>query len=313
MISRMWTRWSVRFGCLALGLAAPLGAAEPASAPGDKLPAAAAPSQEAEPAKFVRIQRDAAAQPLALQTAITSFQGSRPDQAGLSVDLIGAVHIGDKSYYEQLNETFAKYEVVLYELVAPPGTRIPKGGRSGNHPVNGLQTGMGNMLGLEHQLQWVDYTKENLVHADMSPDMLAKSMKDRGESLWKMVFRAIGHSMGKQSEGGKSSTGDLDIMKALFASKQEGSLKRVLAEQFEDLDSMTAALEGPEGSTLLSERNKVALAELSRQIAAGKRRIAIFYGCAHLPDMQRRLVADFALKASGQKWLSAWDLTDKKK
>lgn len=308
MMKRNLVLWTFGLGCAASGLAGLLRAAEPLP---PLNPPANAQAEKTEPSRFVRLERNDRSQPLALQTAITSFQGNRPDQAGLTVDLIGAVHIGDKSYYERLNDVFAKYDVVLYELVAPPGTRIPKGATSRKGAVNSVQNGMRDMLGLEHQLEYVDYTKDNLVHADMSPDQLAKSMKDRGESLWKMMFRAIGHSMGKQSEGGKASLSDWDILRALMDPKRHGALKAVLAEQFEDLDNLTAALEGPEGSTLLSERNKVALAELGRQIAAGKRRIAIFYGCAHLPDMERRLIAEFGLKTSGQQWLTAWNLKEK--
>ena len=35
-----------------------------------------------------------------------------------------------------------------------------------------------------------------------------------------------------------------------------------------------------------------------------------FYGAAHLPDMEKRLAADFQMKRSGTKWLTAWDLSD---
>jgi hypothetical protein len=68
------------------------------------------------------------------------------------------------------------------------------------------------------------------------------------------------------------------------------------------------ALDGPQGSTLITERNKVALKKLSEQIAAGKKRIAIFYGAGHLKDMQQRLIDEFHLKSSGQEWLTAWNL-----
>jgi len=69
-------------------------------------------------------------------------------------------------------------------------------------------------------------------------------------------------------------------------------LKRVLAGQFEHMDSMMEALEGPDGSTIIAERNKVALETLKEQIAAGKLKIGIFYGAGHMPDMERRLIDD---------------------
>ncbi len=316
--------WNLPLGCLMALLATPLRAADDAP----QKPAAAAaqaPANDAAQAndatvdsaasKFIRLDRDAADEPIALQTAIASFRATKPEQAGVTVDLIGAVHIAEKAYYLSLNELFEKYDVVLYEMVAPAGTRIPKGGNGGDHPVSALQNGMKDMLGLEHQLACIDYTKANLVHADMSPDSFAKSMKERGESVWQMMFRAMGHNLAKQSKAGrKQSASDMEILLALFDKNRRGSLKRLMAEQFGDLDGMMAAVEGSEGSTLISERNKVALAELPRQIAAGKKHIAIFYGAAHLPDMERRLQTDeFGMKRTGLRWLTAWNLAADKK
>jgi hypothetical protein len=119
--------------------------------------------------KFIRVRRNAKEKPLAMETAVVRYISA--DRPGVTVDLVGAIHIGDKTYYDELNKLFEGYEVVLYELVAPEGTRVPKEGRErGNaHPVAALQNGMGAMLELEHQLDRVDYTKENFVHADMSP------------------------------------------------------------------------------------------------------------------------------------------------
>ncbi len=54
---------------------------------------------------------------------------------------------------------------------------------------------------------------------------------------------------------------------------------------------MTAVLEGPKGSTLIGERNKRALDVLKKQIASGKKKIAVFYGAGHMVDMEKRLRA----------------------
>ncbi len=40
-----------------------------------------------------------------------------PMANGLEVDLIGAIHIADKSYYDTLNESFKGYDALLYEMV----------------------------------------------------------------------------------------------------------------------------------------------------------------------------------------------------
>ena len=64
-----------------------------------------------------------------------------------------------------------------------------------------------------------------------------------------------------------------------------------MAETFEDLQGSLLAIEGPEGSTIVSQRNKVALDVLRKALAAGKTKIAIFYGAGHMPDMEQRLAA----------------------
>ena len=46
-----------------------------------------------------------------------------------------------------------------------------------------------------------------------------------------------------------------------------------------------------------------------QQLAAGKRRLGIFYGAGHLPDMEKRLEKDFGLKRQSTTWLTAWDMT----
>src|SRR5947208_7068543 len=50
-----------------------------------------------------------------LETAIATYR----NDAGQVVRLVGAVHIGEKAYYEGLNDTFRQDDAVLYELVKP--------------------------------------------------------------------------------------------------------------------------------------------------------------------------------------------------
>ena len=45
-----------------------------------------------------------------------------------------------------------------------------------------------------------------------------------------------------------------------------------------------------------------------KQLAGGKKRIAIFYGAAHMPDFEQRLTKDFGLKRKSTGWHTAWDL-----
>jgi hypothetical protein len=295
MIKRAWLACALVLSCLLLAAWAQRARAEDTAKKAEERP------------KYIRIARDGDDELVALQTSIVRFVPGDGSKGELAVDLVGAVHVGERSYYDALNKRFEDYDVVLYELVAPAGTRIPKGGRPSAHPVGMLQSGLKNLLGLEHQLQYIDYTKQNMVHADMSPDEFAKSMEDRGESFMSMFFRMMGQAMAQQSVQ-KGGTSDFDLLAALFDPDRAGAMKRVMAQQFENADGMMAALEGPEGSTIITERNKVALEKLKEQIAAGKKKIAIFYGAGHLGDMEKRLAADFQLKRKDEQWLDAWNL-----
>jgi hypothetical protein len=69
---------------------------------------------------------------------------------------------------------------------------------------------------------------------------------------------------------------------------------------------------GEQGSAIISERNKKALAVLKKQLAGGKTNIGVFYGAGHLNDMDKRLRADFDFKPVSITWLNAWDLAEKK-
>jgi hypothetical protein len=261
-----------------------------------------------EKSKYLRIVRDRKDQVTSLETAIVSFGPATAKATDVQVDLVAAVHIADKPYYEDLNKRFAGYDVVLYELVAPEGTRIPKGGRKGKsgNMLSAMQLGMKNLLELEYQLDQVDYTRKNFVHADLSPDQFFQSMRDRKEGFTDIFARLLAYGIAKQASGNSGS--EMQLLLALFDKDRGLALKRAMAEQFEDVEGAMTFLEGPNGSTLIGQRNKRALEVLKQQIAAGKKKIAIFYGGGHMPDMEKHLRGDFGLKPNATQWLRAWDM-----
>jgi len=274
---------------------------------------AKAEAKEEPGTQWVRVVRDADRHPQAMQTSIVRYVPADGTRPGLVVDLIGAVHVGDRGYYKKLNQKFKQYDALLYELVAPKGTKVEKGrGTSSGHPVGLLQNGMKGMLELEHQLERIDYTPKNFVHADMSPKEFAAKMAERDESFLQMFFRMMGQSIAQQSKsqvgGGPS---DVDFLFAMFDRNRPVRLKRIMAEQFEDMEEMLTAFGGPDGSTIITERNKVALKVLAKQIkqAPKKKKFGVFYGAGHLDDMDERLKKEFKLKPIQVEWLTAWDLS----
>lgn len=272
-------------------------------------------SDDSMGSEWVRIKKDKRGKPLAMQVAVVRYQPVVAAAKPLFVDLVGAVHVGDASYYKDLNKRFEQYDALLYELVAPEGTIIEPGTKASNrHALGALQNGMKTMLALEHQLELVDYTKENFVHADMSPDEFFDSMKNRDESFMKMYFRLIGQSLAQQSTmTARGATPDVDMFKALFAKDRPRQLKIAMAGQMAEMESLLTAFGGEEGSTLITERNKAALDVLKEQLQAGKLKLGIFYGAGHLADMHERLKADFDMKPVSITWLDAWDLAGESK
>jgi hypothetical protein len=318
-------RWLTCLMILAIPLVAcGSGFAQSATATRDKSTPSTAKAKTAVLAKepklgqdWVRVKYDDAGKPLAMQTAIVRYAKTAPENDAqrkpIVVDLIGAVHIGDIAYYKELNELFKRYDALLYELVAPEGTVVQPGrGTSNAHPVGAMQNAIKSLLELDHQLEYVDYTPSNFVHADMSPAEFAQSMKDRNESFLQMYFRLMGQAMAHQDELSKDGASDLELLSALFASDRPRRLKTVLAKQLSAMEILMVSFGGEQGSSIISERNKKALGVLKKQLADGRRRVGIFYGAGHLNDMDKRLRADFNLEPVSITWLNAWDLAEKK-
>ncbi|WP_286177957.1 hypothetical protein [Stieleria mannarensis] len=267
-------------------------------------------SEDAADESYLRIKKDENGKKVALQTAIVRFHGkpgTRYD--GAIVDLVGVVHIGEKAYYKDLNQRLSKYDSVLYELVAPDGTRIrPEDLKKRRSLVASMQTGMKDMLELEYQLELVDYMAENFRHADMSPEEFSEDLQRRGDSVLKMIARMMGAGLATQSKNG----GDLGVLMALFSDDRSTAMKNAMATQLIDMEAVTVGLNDANGeNTLIKGRNAKAFQVLREELAAGKETLAVFYGAGHLADMAERLEKDFGMKAGKTTWLNAWDLAGK--
>ena len=303
-VAGVWGGWGVALS----------GAAEPARPRGGAVAEEeAAPVDEVE---FLRLSRDAKGRPASLDTSIVHYRETEASaraagrRTPVEVDLVGAVHLGGKGYYDTLDRLFEEYDAVLYELVAPDNARIPKPGRKASGAIGNAQHGMTKMLGLEFQLDQIDYSAENFVHADMSPKEFDAAMQKRGESWWTMFTRLMTEGV-ERAERGKPTGPELgigDLWGLFFGKDREVRLRRIMAEQFTDMEVLTAAFGGEEGSSLITDRNGAALEVLSEQIANGKKRMAIFYGAAHMEDFDRRLREDFGMEPGEVEWVEAWDL-----
>ena len=90
-------------------------------------------------------------------------------------------------------------------------------------------------------------------------------------------------------------------------------MKRLMAGQLAEMERHMKILEGPNGSTLITERNKRALEVMQSEIEKGKKKLAIFYGSGHMPDMEKRLNKSYKAKRQTTEWLTAWDMSTEAK
>ena len=232
-----------------------------------------------------------------LQTGITNYEKS-----GISVSLIGAVHIADKAYYEKLNREFRNYDSLLFELV---GGDVLKGAQPPKEedaiPADGdlglIKTsfeGFARDLALTKQNEEIDFTAANFVHADMSHAQFEAAMEANKERIFEAAF-----AMALQSKMPD------------MASFLEARLRQDANGQKRSLASLLGSAGNAGGllgdSVLIGERNAVAFEVLKNEIAAGKRKIGIFYGAAHLQDMHARLTA-MGFQPKGHRWLTAWHM-----
>jgi hypothetical protein len=257
---------------------------------------------------YIRFQDDARSS--RLESAIRTM--TLP--SGQRVDLIGAVHIADDAYYQQLNQRFDAYDSVLFELVGDPkSVTEPVPGAGSDSAVSFIQQAAGQYLGLRFQLDGIDYTRKNMVHADATADEFERMQKERGETVLTLFGRAMQVQMAAEMSGrADPATRGLDtfeLIRILMSRDAALQFKKVLAKMLAQTESMTAAMESTEASAILSGRNEVVGRRIKEVLADRKqRRIAVFYGCAHMAGIEAALVRDMKAKVSAEEWLAAWTM-----
>ena len=274
---------------------------------------------------FIRVDEDAAA--VRLQTALTRYE-----KDGVTVDLIGAVHIADPAYYQDLNQRFDGYDALLFEMIGgreeeraaakqkaakakvpakPTKAAKPPAGKKGDdevaepanldviHRMYGL---VSRFLALTDQMTHIDYTKKNFVHADLSLAEFERLQAERGESVLGFAMEA-----GRKAEkaGGGLAEPDLQSLMRAVMSGNPNAVKLQIVHTLGQGADQVAAFAGE--SVIIGDRNAKCVQVLGQQVKGGKHKLGIFYGAAHFPDMEKRL-AKLGYRRVKQEWLTAWDI-----
>lgn len=248
-----------------------------------------------------------------LEVSVASF--ILPD--GRIVDLFGVVHLGDAAYYKDVNHRLAGYDAVLFELIGDPeALQNPEAAAQLSaarpHPLRGIQQGIGNVFKLAFQLEKIDYTRPNFVHADASAEEFSQMQADRGESMMKLLmksFQMSGDPALQEKMKDADSLGLGDLVMLFYSDKTMQRIKVVFARL---LANSVDLLEGKlldENNAIIAGRNDVALRKLKEVLSdPGKKRVAIFYGAGHMPSMEMDLIEQWKARRTGETWLPAWTM-----
>lgn len=256
---------------------------------------------------------------------------------GRRVDLVGAVHIADLAYYREVQRLLEAADLVLYELVKPEGVddveAQPKD--EGEHPLRDFQRRMAGWFGFAHQMEGIAYDRPHFVHADMTMEQFMAAAQSMGGSPLTRLLGLPGKGEaatptpdGKPGGSPPPSTAPSagpDPALGMQVKMLEGllrgmgiddprrgpgvrrSLKSMLGRMMGSMSTRLGALLGSEASELVVERRNAVALERLAQVPEAARSVAIFYGAAHLPDLEQRLLAQGYRRAGGR-WLLAWDL-----
>jgi len=281
--------------------------------------------------QYIRIQRNERKLANTMQTSVIRF-GKSKQFPGKVVDLIGAVHLGEESYYDELNRRFTKYDSLLYEAVIPedalrsgmrpggsgPGRRLSDDeawteSKVGLATISALQVGMKDVLGLEFQLAAVDYRPAHFVHADMTQEEMERSMARRGESFSEMLAREMLKATLKQQSRNPMAM-NLDVMLSLLASDRQFRVRRIAALEMVNASDGDVFADSDGTSTIITERNIKALKVLRRELKKNNNReLGLFYGAGHFADMEQRMVDEFGFERVSEEWITAWQLRPPKR
>ncbi|MCP5537985.1 MAG: hypothetical protein H7A51_17345 [Akkermansiaceae bacterium] len=269
-------------------------AAPPVEKPAEKA------AKDPNATEFIRVTRDD--KNVRLQTGITTYV-----KDGVTVDLIGAIHIADAKYYTQLNKEFTNYEALLFEMVGGDKMKDGKADDAKKDAKDPMMAMLGNVYGmvgkllqLQGQKDGIDYSPKNFVHADLSLEDFEKLQAEKGESL-------LGFALQNAQNGAKPGAKQPDMQKLLtaFLNGNANGIKLELVDTLGGAGDQMAGMMGQ--SVIIGDRNAACLKVLDEQTKAGKKKLGIFYGAAHFPDMEKDLLK-LGYKKTGHRWLTAWDI-----
>lgn len=267
-----------------------------------------------------------------LQIAVRSFVPVHG--RGPTIWLTATAHIGDADYYRALQRHLDSRTVVLYEGVNTEAhvRHVPKKGERLTRPASppkppkdakegfSMQSELAKSLGLEFQLDAINYDRTNFLNSDLSVFQIQKLMlgdsnarparpgeKGRSDPTLQMLLQVMDGSslLGALMKG---------LVHLIGSSPQlQSATKVVLIETLGRLKGDMAEMRGlpPElrhlMKVLIEARNENVITDLKTELELVPRSgsISIFYGSGHMENMERHITGELNYRPHGEVWLPA--------
>ncbi len=276
--------------------------------------------------------------PAGLHVGVTTYV--HPDGKA-RVDLIGAVHIAEKEFYRDVQRILEDATVVLYEGIKPKNAKMHEALESAPtemNPIRELQTKMAKWFGMAFQLEAINYNRPHFVHADMTAEEFmggGKAPVDTKPTTPSSKSDTPTTPPGKNGKAAPTKpkgaaakiTGQAATLQGLLKvagplldmligkGDQGGPMRRMMKNKFAevmgsvDMLKMMNVTMPDTAELLLTKRNDIVTRRVKEQMAklGAKDSIAIFYGAAHLPGIEKDLIEKLGYKRAGTRWLSAWN------
>jgi len=258
-------------------------------------------AQDSKTSDFIRYKNDNNSGG-GLQIAVTDYTAQVGTRT-VTVTLYGVVHIADADYYKKVQKDLDGYDAVLYEGVGGDKQKMAEQSQSPSL-LSMIQGLAGDVLDLNFQLKSIDYTRKNLVHADVgSMDELKEKMN--GESITPLGNYVKEDQIGFLKPLLDAAGPFLKEMMKVQPSWQN-KIKAQFAEQLANTD-INSQLSPTLYKAIVLDRNAIVIEVLQKQLKTSKSTFAVFYGAAHMPDLEKRL-GEIGFKQKSKRWMTAWNI-----
>lgn len=251
-----------------------------------------------------------------LEVALRRLAPVRGD--GPAVWLAGVTHLGTTDYFEELQRFLEHQTVVLFEGVGATNRRF----QLRQSAEFSLQQALARAVGLEFQLDAINYDRPHFHNSDLSvaelsrlltPSASAEEASDGASSDAPQMGHLIELMQGSGVWGGLAR---LTVAAIAASPRLQTAMRLTLVELLGNLPADLTRLPGLTPGlrefmrVLIAERNRVVVQDLAAVLRQRPHpdSVAVFYGAGHMIDLEQRLCAELNYHAVEERWLRAFDV-----